>query len=87
MKGTTTFGIASVAAEIIRVILRDENRVIPVSAMLHGEYGYEDVYMGVPAVLGASGVQQVVECSLTEEEQARLERSVRALRQYMTDIF
>ena len=87
VKGTTTFGIASVAAEIIRVILRDENRVIPVSAMLHGEYGYEDVYMGVPAVLGASGVQQVVECSLTEEEQARLERSVRALRQYMTDIF
>ena len=87
VKGGTTFGIASVAAEIIRMILQDSGRVMPVSAMLHGEYGCEDVYLGVPAVLGASGVQSLVEYPLTGAEREQLERSIQALRQYMTDIF
>ena len=86
VKGSTTWGIAAAAAEIIRAILKDESRVIPVSAMLHGEYGLEDVYLGVPAVLGAQGVQELVEYDLTDGELAQLKASAEELRQYMTEI-
>lgn len=86
VKGATTFGIASITAEIIKAILQDDNRILPVSAMLHGEYGEEDVYMGVPAVLGAAGVKELVEYHLNDAERARFARSAQALRQYMTSI-
>ena len=86
VKGTTTFGVSSVAAEILTAILRDEQRVLPVSAMLHGEYGQEGVYAGVPAVIGASGIREVVEYRLTGEEQAQFARAVRVLHEYTTSI-
>lgn len=86
VKGATTYGIASIAAEIIKVILHNDNKIIPVSAMLHGEYGHEDVYVGVPAVLGSSGVKELVAYHLTDSEQAEFDKAVHALEQYMTDI-
>lgn len=86
VKGATTYGIASITAEIIKVLLHDGQKILPVSAMLHGEYGHEDVYVGVPAVLGASGVKELVEYHLTGEEQSQFDRAVEALEQYMTDI-
>lgn len=86
VKGGTTYAIASISAEIIKVILHDDLKIIPVSAMLQGEYGHEDVYVGVPAVLGADGVKELMEYNLTPEEQAQFDKAVRALEQYMTDI-
>ncbi len=86
VKEGTTWGIAAVTAEIIQAILGDESRVIPVSAMLHGEYGLEDVYVGVPAVLGAQGVQELVEYHLTDEEEAQFKASAEELLKYMTEL-
>ena len=86
MKEGTTWGIAAVTAEIIQAILGDESRVIPVSAMLHGEYGLEDVYVGVPAVLGAQGVQELVEYHLTDEEEEQFKASAEELQKYMTEL-
>ena len=86
VKGTTTYGIASITAEIIKVILHDDLKIIPVSAMLHGEYGHEGVYVGVPAVLGAKGVKELVQYHLTSGEQAQLDKAIHVLEQYMTDI-
>lgn len=86
VKGTTTWAIASVSAEIIGAILRDESRVLPVSAMPDGAYGLHEVYLGVPAVLAGHGVREVVEYHLREDELARLHRSADALRDYMVSI-
>ena len=85
-KGAPAFSMAAVTAEILQAILQDNGAVLPVSAMLHGEYGEEDVYVGVPAVLGSSGVERVVECPLSDHERERFQRAVRSLRHYMTDI-
>ena len=82
IKGATTFGIAATTVEIIRSILRDENRVIPVSARFHGEYGFTDVCAGVPAVIGSKGVVELVEYRLPENEREALARSIGLLRSY-----
>ena len=55
--------------------MEDENKVFPVSARFHGEYGLKDVYMGVPAVLTSRGVKELVEYHLTEDERKKLENS------------
>ncbi len=79
-KGATTYGIAAVTGQIIRAIMEDENKVFPVSTMFHGEYGMEDIYMGIPAVLTSHGVKELVEYHLTDEEQASLAKSADFLR-------
>ncbi len=82
VKGTTNFAIAATVVEIIKVILNDENRVIPVSTLLSGEYGETDVFAGVPAVLGHQGVKEIVRARLTEEEMQLFKRSVDIIRQF-----
>lgn len=81
-KGATTFGIAATTVQIIKAILRNENKVIPVSAMLNGEYGEEDVYAGVPAVLNSQGVKELVEYHLSDEEMIELKKSISIIREY-----
>lgn len=80
-KGATTFGIASITVQIVNAILRDENKVIPVSAMLHGEYGEEGIYAGVPAVINSQGVKELVEYHLTDTELEELGRSFKVIRE------
>lgn len=67
-KGSTEFGIASSLAEVVRAIICNEHRVLPVSVYLNGEYGQKDVYASVPAVLGKDGVEEIIELNMTEEE-------------------
>jgi len=81
-KGATTFGIAATTVQIIKAVLRDENKVIPVSAMLNGEYGEEDIYIGVPAVLNSQGVKELVEYHLSNDEMLELKNSIRIIREY-----
>ncbi|MFB9990268.1 L-lactate dehydrogenase [Bacillus benzoevorans] len=81
-KGATTFGIAATTVQIIKAILHNENKVIPVSAMLNGEYGEKDVYAGVPAVLYSQGIKELVEYHLLKEEMAELRKSVAIIRKY-----
>ncbi|MCM1388278.1 MAG: L-lactate dehydrogenase [Bacillus sp. (in: Bacteria)] len=81
-KGTTYYGIATACAGIIKAILNDENRIIPVSTLLEGEYGEKDVYTGVPVVLNRSGVSDVLEIHMTPKELARFKESVAVIREY-----
>lgn len=66
--------------EMVEAILKDQKRVIPSAVHLNGEYGYEGLYIGVPAVLGADGVERVIEMKLNNEEKAMLEVSAEAVR-------
>jgi L-lactate dehydrogenase len=83
VKGTTNFAIAATAVEIIKVILEDENRVIPVSTLLCGEYNAKDVFAGVPAVIGRSGVKELVELRLTKSEQESFEKSISSIKSFI----
>ena len=74
-KGTTYYGIATAAVAIIKAILNDENKIMPVSTLLEGEYGEENLFTGVPVVLNSSGVKEVVEIEMTEEELMKFRKS------------
>ena len=60
--------------------LKDQKRVMPVAAYLSGEYGVDGLYVGVPVVLGANGVERIVEINLDESEKANFDNSVNAVR-------
>jgi malate dehydrogenase len=68
------------AAQMVDSIMLDEKRVLPCTAYLEGEYGIDGLYMGVPAKLGAAGIEDVVELDLSDEEQDALRRSSEAVR-------
>ena len=80
-KGTTYYGIATACAGIVKAILNDENRIIPVSTLLEGEYGETDVYAGVPTVLNRSGAADVLEIHMTPGELARFKESTAVIRE------
>jgi L-lactate dehydrogenase len=81
-KGNTNYGIATTAVGIIKAVLHNENRIIPVSTLLCGEYGESDVFAGVPAVLNRSGVKEVVEVRMTDEELEKFKKSVSVIREF-----
>lgn len=85
-KGTTYYGIASACVGIIKAILYDENKIIPVSTLLEGEYGQEDIYAGVPCILNRTGVADVLEIHMTKEELQKFQHSATVLREYMDKI-
>ncbi|MNW00439.1 malate dehydrogenase [compost metagenome] len=61
-------------------ILKDKKRIIPVIAYLEGEYGYQDLFLGVPTVLGGNGIEKIFELELTAEEKAALDTSADSVR-------
>ena len=65
--------------EMVEAIIKDQKRVIPSAVLLNGEYGYNGLYIGVPAVLGAAGVEKVIEMDLNDEEKAMLDISAKAV--------
>lgn len=85
-KGTTYYGIATTCAGIIKAILNDENRIVPVSTLLEGEYGEYDVYAGVPTVLNRSGAFDVLEIHMAPGELARFKESTKLIREYTEKI-
>lgn len=78
-KGSTEFGIASSLAEVVRAIICNEHRILPVSVYLNGEYGQKDVYASVPAVLGKDGVEEIIELNMTEEEKKLFDNSCKVM--------
>lgn len=81
-KTSTYYGIGMSLVRIVKAILKDENSILTVSAYLDGEYGENDVYAGVPVVLGRQGVRGHLNITLTEEEQNKFHNSCELLRQY-----
>ena len=78
-KGSTEFGIGASIAEVVRAIFHDENRILPVSVLLDGEYGQHDVYASVPAVLNKDGIADIIELNLTSEEQEKFDASCKTM--------
>ena len=82
-KYCTEYGIATTAARMAHIVLHDEKAIMPASAELCGEYGESGLFAGVPCVLGANGVERIVELPLTAEEQAQFHACCSGIRDNM----
>jgi len=71
------------AAQMVEAIVRDQRRIFPVCTWLQGEYGLNDIYLGVPVVLGKNGIEKIIELDLNENEKALLGESVDAVKSVM----
>ncbi len=78
--GSAFYAPASSAITMAEAYLKDKKRVLPCAAMLDGQYGVDGLYVGVPVVIGAGGVERIVELNLNEEEQAGFDHSVNAVK-------
>ena len=81
-KGNTCYGIASAVTAIAKSVLYNENRILPVSVCLNGQYGLNDVYISSPAVIGNTGIKDIVEIKLMENELADMQHSAEILKSY-----
>jgi malate dehydrogenase len=82
LMGTSAFyAPASAAVLMAEAFLKDQKRLLPAAAYLDGEYGYKDLYMGVPVVIGAGGVERVINIALTNDEKSMLDKSAAAVRE------
>ncbi|WP_214518402.1 malate dehydrogenase [Staphylococcus pseudintermedius] len=77
--GSAYYAPAAAVYEMLIAILEDQKRVLPTIAYCQGEYQLDDIYIGVPTVLGANGVERIIELELTDEEKAQLKRSAEAV--------
>lgn len=85
-KGATHYAIAMGLKRLTRAILRNERSILTVSTLLQGEYGLEDLYIGVPAIVTKDGIQEVIEIDLNEEETQQLNHSAEVLKKAMGPI-
>ena len=85
-KQATYYGIAMAVKRICECIIRNEQSILPVSSMMHGIYGMEDVVISMPAIVGKDGVEAVVPIELDEEEQEQLKKSATLLKELNTMI-
>ncbi len=81
LKTSAWYAPASAVVEMVDAVLRDKKKILPCAAYLQGEYGMNDVYLGVPVKLGSGGVEQIVEIALTPEETVALVKSADAVRE------
>jgi malate dehydrogenase len=86
LMGTSAYyAPASSAVAMAKAYLRDEKRLLACAAYLDGEYGYKDLFMGVPAVIGGRGIEKIIDVPLTEDEKAMLAKSAKSV-QAVVDI-
>lgn len=78
--GSAYYAPAASLVQMTEAILKDKKRITPVIALLQGEYGYTDLFMGVPAILGGDGIEKVFELDLTDDEKAALDKSADSVR-------
>ncbi len=74
-KGSTYYGVAGAVSKIIKTIVNDEKKILPVSVYLNNKYGITDTYISVPAVLGKDGAEKIDEITMTDEEKKQLQDS------------
>ncbi|MEO1021658.1 MAG: malate dehydrogenase [Bacteroidota bacterium] len=86
LMGTSAwYAPGAAAAQMVEAIMLDQNRIFPVCAHIDGQYGIDDLYIGVPVKLGKGGIKEVIEVDLTAEEQDLLNNSAAAVRGVVTD--
>jgi len=83
--GSAYYAPAAAVVQMVESIVKDQKRILPCSVMLEGEYGYSDVVVGVPVVLGKNGCEKVIELKLNEEEKELLHKSVEHVRKVIQE--
>src|SRR5699024_7931212 len=78
--GSAYYAPAASLTVMAEAILKDQRRVLPAIAYLEGEYGYSDLYLGVPTIIGGNGIEEVIELDLTNEEKEALNKSANSVR-------
>lgn len=78
--GSAFYAPSAAITVMVESIVRDQHRILPAAVFLHGQYGHEGIYLGVPVKLGANGVEAILELDLTEAEQAMLDKSAEAVK-------
>ncbi|WP_124726932.1 malate dehydrogenase [Staphylospora marina] len=81
--GSAYYAPAASLVQMAEAILKDKKRILPAIAYLEGEYGYNDMYLGVPVILGGSGIEKVIELELTEDEKKALDKSAESVQNVM----
>jgi malate dehydrogenase len=71
------------AAQMVEAIVRDQKRIFPVCALLNGEYGLKNIYLGVPVKLGKNGIEEIIELKLNKEEKELLDASAKSVKEVM----
>jgi len=84
--GSAYYAPAASTFEMVEAILRDRKRVLPCAVLLNGEYGVDGLFVGVPVVLGAGGMERVIEIRLTDDEAAAFQRSAGAVRELVAKL-
>ncbi len=84
-KKATYYGIGLSLNHLVHSILKDENAILTVSAYQNGEYGQNDLYIGVPAIVGAEGVKEIIQLPLNEVDQSKFDNSCQTLKQIIKD--
>ncbi|MFO7963546.1 MAG: malate dehydrogenase [Desulfobacterales bacterium] len=79
--GSAYYAPSSAAVEMAEAILKDKKKILPCAVYLEGEYGFKDLFIGVPVKLGANGVEKIIEINLTEDEKAALKKSADAVQE------
>lgn len=85
-KGNTCYGIAAAVTAIVKSILFNENKILPVCVYLDGQYGLNGIYLSVPTILNATGAKEIVEIRLSEEESAELNASAKVLSSFYDEL-
>lgn len=85
MKKATNYGIAMSVKRICEAIVRNERSILPVSTIMHGEYGISDVSLSMPAIVGKDGIETLVPISLSFDELSKLQESAHALKNILTE--
>ena len=78
--GSAFYAPSAAITAMVESIVRDQHRILPAAVYLHGQYGYDGIYLGVPVKLGQQGVEAILELDLTESEQAMLDKSAEAVK-------
>ena len=79
--GSAYYAPASAAVEMAEAVLKDKKKILPCAAYLEGEYGINDLFIGVPVKLGSNGIEKIIEITLTDEENASLRQSADAVKE------
>lgn len=82
--GSAYYAPAAALVEMVEAMIKDQKRILPAIAYLEGEFGYHGIYLGVPTILGANGIEKVIELDLTKEEKDALDQSAKSVRQVIS---
>lgn len=85
-QGSAYYAPAASIVKMAEAILMDKKRILPSIAYLEGEYGYDNIYFGVPTILGGNGIESIIELPLTAEEKAALDRSAQSVKNVLLQL-